>query len=190
MLNLIDENVAYLLVSPCVINKTEDENFLTLNKTQSLLYNRDYSLISLTGYCGGTWDKSYIAYNQNNNDELREDALFFLGILEQNSIVVKYKGDTQLKLIHNDGGESLLSLQNYSESVENTKVYIYNGYYFSLVPEKRVYMIESKSQIKSGMRLEFFNNDKWNEKIVNDVDTEFENMYKLLIKYKKLRAVI
>ena len=63
MLNLIDENAGYLLVSPYQEKKTEEENYLALSKAQSLLYNREYSLLSITGYCGGAWDKSYLAYN-------------------------------------------------------------------------------------------------------------------------------
>lgn len=189
MLNLIDENVAYLLVSPYQENISEDDNFLAMNRVQSLLYNREYSLISLTGYSGGKWNKSYLAYNNKDNQTLREDALFILEMTNQKEIAIKYEGDTKLRLINIDGGESTLSLQNYSENSNSYKVYIYNGYYFSLVPEARYFMIESKNQIKTGMKLEFFNNDRWNEKVVYDVDKEFENMYKLLIKYKKLRAV-
>lgn len=189
MLNLIDENAGYLLVSPYQEKKTEEENYLALSKAQSLLYNREYSLLSITGYCGGAWDKSYLAYNHKDNDTLREDALFILERTNQNEIIVKYRGTDKLTLISKDGAESPLSLQNYSEHSESTKVFIYNGWYFSLKPEIRYFMIESKNQLKKGMKLEYFNNEKWNEKVVHDVDSEFENMYKLLIKYNKLRSI-
>lgn len=190
MLNLLDQEVSYLLVSPCRPELNNDENILEISKVQSILYSRDYSLISLTGYCGGTWDKSFIAYNQNNNNTLREDAIFMLENTPQENIVIKYKGDEHLKLINHDGSETLLSVQNYSENKTDSKIFIYNGYYFSLKPEKRWRMIEAKSELKKGMKLEYFNNEKWNEKIIHNLDEEYERMYKLLIKYKKLRMEV
>ena len=37
------------------------------------------------------------------------------------------------------------------------------------------------------MIVEYFNENKWTKKQISNIETEYENMYKLLIKYKKLR---
>lgn len=187
MLNLLDKNVGYLIVSPFQSRLSDVENLVELSKIQSILYSREYSLISLTGYCGGNWDKSYIAYNDNHNELLREDATFLLKNTAQSEVVIKYKNEEFLKLLSETGAESLLSMHGYSENVTESKIYIYNGFYFTLRPEKKYKLIESKSDLKSGMKVEYYNNEKWNEKVVQNIDLEYENMYKLLIKYNKLR---
>jgi hypothetical protein len=38
------------------------------------------------------------------------------------------------------------------------------------------------------MIVEFYNNDQWIEKVVENIDVEYERLYKLLIKYNKLRV--
>jgi hypothetical protein len=187
MLNLTDENVGFILVSPC--NSINEDKQVQLSKAQSILFSKEYNILSLTGYCGGDWDKSIIAYNEVDNNNIRKDAIHIMKSLNTNDIVVKYKGDTQLKLIESDGSENPLSIQNYSEYSDDTKVYIFEGWYFSLKKEKKYFLIDTKSQIKKGMKVEYFNNEKWNEKTIQDPDLEWSNMYQLLTKYGKLRAV-
>ena len=186
MLNLIDENVGFILLSPCSVINTDKQ--VQLSKAQSILFSKEYSILSLSEYCCGEWSKSMIAYNDNDNNSLRKDAIHMMKNLNTEDIVVKYSGETNLKLINKDGSETPLSIDNYSDVSEDTKVYIFEGYYFTLKKEKRYYLISSKSEIKKGMKVEYYNSDKWNEKIVEDPDREWTNMYQLLIKYKKLRA--
>lgn len=188
MLNLTDENAGFILVSPCTV--INEDKQVQLSKAHSILFSKEYSILSLTGYCGGEWDRSVIAYNDNNNNnnDIRKDAIHLMEQLHTDDIVVKYKGEQSLKLINKDGSEDPLSLHNYSEFSEETKVYIFEGFYFTLRKEKKYFLIESKSQIKKGMKIEYFNNEKWHEKEVQDPETEWSNMYHLLTKYKKLRA--
>ena len=42
-------------------------------------------------------------------------------------------------------------------------------------------------ELKNGMIIEYFNNNKWNELPVNNLDTQYDKMFKLLMKYDKLR---
>ncbi len=186
MLNLTEENVGFILVSPC--RSTNEDKEVQLSKAQSILFSREYSILSLTGYCGGDWDKSFIAYNESDNNNLRKDAIHLMKSLNTTDIIIKYKGDAELKLIEGDGSEYPLSIHNYSEYNDEAKVYIFEGWYFTLKREKKYFLIENKSQIKKGMRVEYFSSEKWQEKIVEDPEAEWMNMYQLLTKYKKLRA--
>lgn len=188
MLNLTDQNVSFILLSPCKEGISESDNFTLLSKSQSLLFSKEYSILSLTGYCGGSWDKSYIAYNESDNNALRKDAIFLMEQTESESIIVKYKGDSELKMIDRKGEEFPLSLHNYSEPIEGSKVFIFEGWYFTLRQERKYYLIETKDQIKKGMKLEYFNEGVWKEKEVVNPELEWSNMYQLLTKYKKLRA--
>lgn len=188
MLNLTDQNVSFILLSPCKEGISESDNFTLLSKAQSLLFSKEYSILSLTGYCGGSWDKSYLAYNESDNNALRKDAIFLMEQTESGSIIVKYKGDSELKMIDRKGEEFPLSLHNYSEPIEDSKVFIFEGWYFTLRQERKYYLIETKDQIKKGMKLEYFNEGVWKEKEVVNPELEWSNMYQLLTKYKKLRA--
>lgn len=186
MLDLTEESVGFILLSPC--NSINEDKQVQLSKAQSILFSKEYSILSLTGYCGGQWDKSIIAYNESDNNTLRKDAIHLMKSLNTIDIVVKYKGDKEMKLIESDGSEYPLSIQNYSEFNEDTKIYIFEGWYFTLKKEKKYFLIETKSQLKKGMKVEYFNSEKWQEKIIVDPDTEWVNLYQLLTKYKKLRA--
>jgi hypothetical protein len=70
----------------------------------------------------------------------------------------------------------------------NNKTYIYNGLSFTFNDKKRYHFLNYKDELKNGMIVEFFNNDKWIERKIVNIDIEYEKMYKLLIKYNKLRV--
>jgi hypothetical protein len=44
------------------------------------------------------------------------------------------------------------------------------------------------NDLKVGMVVEYMNNNKWHEKMVQNPQDEWEKLYKLLIKYDKLRV--
>ena len=46
---------------------------------------------------------------------------------------------------------------------------------------------KKKEDFKVGMIVEYFNNNQWNEKLVENPNEEWNNMYKLMLKYNKLR---
>ena len=39
------------------------------------------------------------------------------------------------------------------------------------------------------MIVEYFNNNQWNEKMVQDPNFEWDSMYKLMLKYDKIRVL-
>jgi hypothetical protein len=57
--------------------------------------------------------------------------------------------------------------------------------------EKQLYIFpNSKKDFKSGMVVEYFSNNKWIEKRVDNVDLEFDKIYALMIKYNKVRIPV
>ena len=52
---------------------------------------------------------------------------------------------------------------------------------------KEFFFPRKKEELKNGMIIEYFNNNKWNELPVNNLDTQYDKMFKLLMKYDKLR---
>jgi hypothetical protein len=76
----------------------------------------------------------------------------------------------------------------YNTNNEN-KSYIFNGLSFSFTEVNRYWKPTKKEDFKVGMIVEYFNNNKWNEKTIVDINSEYDNFYKLLIKYDKVRAI-
>jgi hypothetical protein len=117
---------------------------------------------------------------------LRKDSIYLLDSFHQESVIIKYVGEKSSSKILSNGYEKPMSVALYN-SDSNNKTYLYNGVSFSFIEEKRYYSPKQKSDLKNGMIIEYFNNSKWNTKQILDVDKEYEELYRLLIKYNKLR---
>jgi len=66
--------------------------------------------------------------------------------------------------------------------------YLYRRLSFSFVESKRYWIPKTKEDFKVGMIVEYFNNNQWSQKVVQDPNDEWERMYKLLLKYDKIRV--
>lgn len=185
MFNLTDKNISYLLISPEKNSNSVDENKIVCDKLCTLLYSRNYIIIPIMGYYEGQKENSFIAI-QNDTNEIRTDAIYLIEEFDQESIIVKYKDEVSAKRILSDGSESLLEVSIY-ESESKGKTYIYNGVSFSFLEQKRYQLLTDKSQLRKGMVIEFFNNNRWVEKRIDNIDVEYDKMYKLLMRYSKLR---
>jgi hypothetical protein len=76
----------------------------------------------------------------------------------------------------------------YNTDAENIS-YLYNGVSFSFVEQVRYWKPTKKEDFIVGMLVEYFNNNKWYEKKVEDPINEYDKIYKLMIKYDKIRVV-
>ena len=186
MFNLTDPNIGYLIISSQTNQTNISEVKFLSDKLSNILYAKDYTLIPLTGYYDQQYEKAFIAITGDNNDQLRHDAIYLMDEFNQNSVIVKYINETDAKKILTDGSEITMGLSVYDSELKH-KTYIYNGISFSFVEQKRYFFPTKKEEIKPGMIVEFFNNNKWTPKQVTNVDIEYEKMYKLLMKYEKLR---
>lgn len=189
MFNLEGKNISYILISPEKQDKSLLDNKNACEKLQTILYAKGYTLLPVTGYYQGNYERSFIAISADDNDTVRKDAIFLIDEFDQDSVIVKYKGEDSPVKILNNGSEKLLSLSIYGDNSDN-KTYLHNGLSFTFLERKRYQFLTDKSQLRVGMMVEFLNNDKWIEKKVINLDLEYEKLYKLLIKYGKLRTEI
>jgi hypothetical protein len=188
MFNLLDKNISYILISPEKTSNSQLENSVNCERACSILYSKEYTIIPVTGHWEGKWEKSFLAISSSdNNDEIRKDAIFLLDWFDQESVICKYKGVEEATKLMRDGSEKPLKFLIYDSDLKN-KTYLYNGVSFSFVESKKYYFPKDKDDLRNGMIIEFFNNNKWNQKTIYNIDVEFEKMYKLLIKYEKLRV--
>ena len=108
---------------------------------------------------------------------------------EQDCVIVKYKGQSTASKLFSDGQEKPLGILLYNTDSKN-KSYIHDGLSFSFVEQQLYYFPKQQKDFKAGMVIEYFNNNKWIEKKVIDPSSEFEKIYKLLIKYNKIRIAV
>jgi len=186
MFNLIDPNISYMLLSATKEGSNDLTNKIQNEKLNSILYSKDYNIIPVKGYLNGIWEDSFIAVCAYDNETLKTDVIFLIDYFNQDSIIVKYKGDTICKKIKMDGSEKNLGMIKYN-SDEKNKTYIWGGNSFSFIEEKSYLFPKSKEDLKSGMIVEYFNNEKWTQREIKDLESEWENIYKLMSKYNKLR---
>lgn len=187
MINLLDKNVAYLLISPERIQNTQLENKVNCERISSILYSKGYTILPIQGYYKNRYEKSFLAFTDDNNDDLRFDAIYLMDMFEQDSVIVKYRGEIFANKVMSDGSEKNLSLITYDSEMKD-RSYLYNGLSFTFLENKKYFFPKKKEDLKSGMVVEYFNNNKWTQKTINNLDLEYDKMYKLLIKYEKLRV--
>lgn len=152
----------------------------------SVLYSKGYQLLSISGYFDGKFDESIMAFGAESNDDLRRDALFLLGRFCEQSAIVKYIGESEAKRVFFDGSEDPMEILMYNTDSKN-KSYIHEGISFSFVEKERYWTPKRQEDIRAGMVVEYMNNNQWYERVVVDPRLEWEKMYKLLLKYEKLR---
>lgn len=174
MVNLKDTNISYIISSD--INSS----------LSSYLYSRDYYIFDIKEYFQGLFSNSIIALTGLSNDDLRRDAIHILDHFNQDSLILKYKEESTAKKIFSDGQEKPMGIVLYNTD-SNYKSYIYEGVSFSFVDEQIYYFPSKKEDFKSGMIVEYFSNNKWNQKVVKNPESEYKDIYELMIRYKKVR---
>lgn len=128
-----------------------------------------------------------IAYHPDfDNQRMNLDVL----IMQKHSLLenafIKYLGNEYITSIDSNGKEIPNKIDYYNTS-ESINYFILNDLVFSFLPMKRYFYPKDKSSFKQGMVVELFNNNKWQEKIIENVDDDFDNFLKLFISHNKVR---
>ena len=178
MSGLEQPNVSYLIMSSG-----------NIDALTSILWAKEYQILPIKGYYDGQFEDSVMAYKLVENDELRRDAIMLLGEHGQESAIIKYTGDSEPRKIYSDGAERPLGVVMFNTDSRN-KSYLHNGVSFSFVEKARYRVPRSKDELRAGMVVEYMSNNKWCQKRVGDLETEWEKMYRLLSKYDKIRIEV
>lgn len=153
----------------------------------SILYAKNYQIIPIKGYYQGRYEDSAMAFSEIDNDELRKDLIFLLNHFHQDCGIIKYQGESGVKKVFGDGSEKPMGITLYNTDSDNVS-YLYNGVSFSFVEQIRYWKPTKMEDFKIGMIVEYLNNNKWYQKKVENPKQEWDDMYKLLSKYDKLRV--
>lgn len=182
-MNLLDKNVNYIIISAYSAKKSDYDNTIALRRLENKLYLKEYSIYKLNS---GNNECYYYAYKNCTNKELRYDAIELLDEFKQEYIYVKYFNESDIKKIFFDGMEKVYTIENYQGN-NSSNDFFENGYSFSF-KEKKMYYTPSKTDLKEGIIYEYKNNSGvWLEKKVIDPEREYNNLFELLIKYKRIR---
>ena len=176
MFNLTDPNISYILLSPENKYASQLDNKLSCERACSILYSKDYTVLSVTGHYEGSYERSFLSIpSEESNDDLRKDLIYLLEYFNQECGIIKYKNEKKATKVFRDGSEKPMSLVIYNSDLNN-KTYLYNGISFSFLEEKRYYFPKKREELKNGMLLEYFNNNKWVQKEVIDINKEYDNL--------------
>ncbi len=74
-----------------------------LDAISSILYVNEYNMINLKGYYMNEYNDYIMAYNEKDNDELRKDIISILNEFDENSAIIKYRGESNFKRIFKNG---------------------------------------------------------------------------------------
>jgi hypothetical protein len=176
VLNLSSPELSFILLSAS-----------SLEDMMSILWAKNYQILPIQGYYQEKYENAALAFSAIDNDELRKDLIFLLNHFHQDCGIIKYKGESGSKKVFKDGSEKPLGIVLYNTDADNIS-YLYNGTSFSFVEQVRYWKPTCKEDLKAGMIVEYFSNKNWTKKEIKNLDIEFEDMYKLLIKYDKIRV--
>jgi hypothetical protein len=187
MFSLTDPKISFILITPETDSCTPLENNLNCERLCSVLYSKDFTVFSLKEWHQNKYRRSFLGISsENSNDDIRQESIHILEFLDIESAVIKYLDSDTPVSISKHGVERLLEFSMY-ESDENSKIWIHEGISFSFREKVRYHYPTKKEHLKSGQVVEYYNNNKWNTKEIVKLDEEFDKMYKLLMKYNKLR---
>jgi hypothetical protein len=188
MFNLTDLNISYILIAPVKKELQVFENNMVCDEICTILWSRSYTVIPINAYQEGYNERVYLAISPtDDNDQLRFDAIYLMEKAGKKSIIVKYKNHNESICINHKGEEKSLSLSIYDSDLSK-KCYIMDGVSFSFTEKKKFFFPKKKEELRQGMIVEYFNNNKWYQRQIINVDSEYEKMFKLLMKYEKLRV--
>jgi len=139
----------------------------------------------MQGVYENRYEKSMISLSEVSNTELKSDALHILDNYNQDYLIVKYRGSENPVKIYKDGTERLMEVSLYDTS--NRISYIINELSFSFVEKQTYDMPKSIDDFNIGMVVECLSGSKWIKRQVIDPKSEYDKIYKLLIKYDRVR---
>lgn len=153
----------------------------------SYLYSKSYSIFPVQKIEGDKVTENYICINTSDNISLLSDSSKLINDLNVGSVIIKYFEDVNIYEVLRDD-KRLVEVKYYSEG--NETKYLHDKYIFSFVNKKIYSFPKDISDFKEGMIVECLSNNNWIKRSVNNVSLEYDKIYKLLIKYNKVRIPV
>lgn len=167
------------------ILKNKDIGWIIFKGSDSLsyMYSKDYTISDLRTHQNGMFENCYIAFCGDQNSDILKDSIHLYENFNNKNIIYKFR--KEVKILSNSGELGLDIVFNDGNLDEC--VYLMNGGFFTFKERKQYKFPKGIEDFKVGMVVEYFNNNEWKQKKVLNVESEYKNMYELLIRFNKLR---
>jgi len=189
MINILDENNPYLIIDPFDNRLTHIQNRILLEKITSYLYSFNYTLFPMSTHFKNEKTNSIFAISPEENSAIKDKCKFLFTHFSEKNIYIKYKDKNSVISMNKDLLEDNLNIELYPSNI-NEKVYVIHGLSFSFEKLKKYFFPKNKEHFKNDMVVEYFNNNRWISKRIENIDSEYDKMLKLLVKYEKVRINI
>jgi hypothetical protein len=153
----------------------------------SYLYSRNYNTGDISSYYQNQFEKSIIAVSNVDNNEMRRDAVHIMEHYNLEHMIIKYRGG-DIKKVFRDGSEKPLGVEMYNTDADR-RSYILNEISFSFVEKQAYFKPKKPTDFKAGMIVEYYSGKDWLQREVINPEVEYNKMYKLLMKYDKVRIL-
>ena len=171
-----DLDVSYIIIS--------DTN---IDNISSYLYSRDYKLIEMTKFKDGTFTDCLVGITEKIKSDVMSDINHISNHFKLQFVIAKFFGDECPVRLNENGTIDDLDLIMYDTNLDLDS-YIKDGVSFSFVKKKKYSYPKEKKDFKVDMIIECYSSNGWIEKIVKDVDSEFDSIYSILSKFDRVRV--
>ncbi len=187
MINLGNDKRGIIIITSDNTSISDFDRKFHGERIYSVLSSKEFEIIPIKCYKDNSIYESFLCLSEiYDSNEFRKEILHILEFLDLDSSFVKYPSSDDFVLISRTGTEEKHVLKMYEESKNDLK-FIYESIFFSFEKKQSYFYPKKSNHLKNGLIVEYFNNEKWNSKEIKNVDEEFDKMYKLLMKYDKLR---
>jgi len=193
-IRLDEKNLSYIIISAYNSKLSELDNKIQQSRLEDELYHRDYTLFKGNQSKVNNFFLGYKQPKDNNivehNTDMKYDAIELLDVFKQEKCIIKYWNESYAKEFLYDGIEKPLCVIPYTGEETDYNMII-EDVGFSFSPKKMYKLVESKSDLLKYSIVEIQNNQgEWIEKKIIDLDVEYERLYKVMLKYKKVRVAL
>lgn len=154
-----------------------------IQEYKNILIGNGYALYEMLSHNGIGYSNSYIAIINSEDEKIEEDC----NTLIQNGLdkfFVKYNKKDKIYKYENNK----YKLQEITYfPIEINESYNINNATFKFKNLKEYTNIKDKEELKNGMVVEVCDKNKWISKTIQNIDEEYDTIYKLMIKYNKVR---
>lgn len=154
---------------------------------ESFIYSRGWTSYSIKFLNeSGLLDDWILSFTLNDNNSLRKDSIHLMEHFGVDKIFLKYKEEFDPKILENNGNELECSIKKWGESNYN---WTFNGQSFSISLSHRWIKPNKMEDFKVGSIVECLSSGKWIRRKVEDPKKEWEDIYKLMVQWNKVRIL-
>lgn len=152
---------------------------------ESLLYSRGYILQTIQKVVDGQGSEALLAYKNSAGEDLERDIFELFDKAHLDSVILLHDGFyTHIK---GQGSRIELEISTDQSSGGDELFFVIKERPLFFSPKKLYKDILQKEELIGEKMVQIFNQNRWQTMIIENLDEDWNNIYKLFAKYNKLR---